>query len=91
MKIPQVNDILYTKDGRKCGNMVCVKVEEVTVDTIFEEPLTRTRVWLVSDYGNLVSVLFHDGLLKQFYYTYGKADATHKHYNYVDSHPEEFI
>ena len=75
-----VNDILYTKDGRKCGNLCVIAVDPA-------------KVTCISDYGNIVSFYPSSpkSFPKQFYKTLGKAGSTHKHHNYYLNHPEALI
>lgn len=86
----QINDILYTKDGRKSGNLTIVDITQVQfwLDT----DATIPRYICMSDYGNRVETyLSQPAFNKQFYTKPGKATATHKYYNYKQTHPEEFI
>jgi len=74
----EVNDILFTKDGRKTGNLTVIDV----LDTYYV---------CISDYGNKLTILKSESLTKHFYSKLGKADSTHKYYNYKENHPEEFV
>ena len=88
----KVNDILYTKDGRKSGNCVVVDID---LDYVFrrdEFELGYPIIQVVSDYGNLVTWHLNvKSLSKQFYKHTGVATATHKHYNYRENYPEDFL
>lgn len=82
----QVNDILYTKDGRKSGNLLVISVSTKLYkgkESYFYE--------FISDYGNKISGFLSDKMSKQFYVKPGKATPTHKYYNYKENHPEEYI
>lgn len=84
----QINDILYTKDGRKCGNLIIVDIvqTQVTKDTYL--PIYTC----MSDYGNMIKTWLNEkSTKKQFYTTPGKATESHKYYNYKETHPEMFI
>ena len=82
-----INDILYTKDGRKSGNLTCVHI------TSDELPL----VYFVSDYGNLIHYKeawldnVRTAAFKNYYATRGTCKTGHKYYNYYNTHPEMFI
>lgn len=87
----KVNDILYTKDGRKAGNLTIVDVQYLA---IFKSSPERkfTMYTCLSDYGNKVVTPFREpSFSKQFFKTPGKATQGHKYYNYKEQHPEEFI
>ena len=82
----QVNDILYTKDGRKSGNLTVISVttkQRKGEDKLYYE--------FISDYGTIVSGFLHPSFDKQFFKTIGKATPTHKYYNYKHNYPEKFI
>lgn len=92
MTPPKVNDILFTKDGRKIGNAVCINIETRTI------PIIHTPVkvyWLKTDYGNVIKLteyeFAYEPVTKRFYSTFGKASPDHKYYNYLESHPEELL
>lgn len=104
MRTYEINDILYTKDGRKVGNLVILSktlkqlsdFPEVIQDIISKHlPENATSFYTyeaISDYGNIITI--SDVSLKannQFFKVPGKADITHKHYNYKQTHPEDFI
>ena len=86
----KINDILYTKDGRKAGNLTVVAVEPTK---LFDNSLTTYNVYIcMSDYGNKVRSAFAEpAFSKQFFKTPGKATQSHKFYNYKEQYPEEFI
>ena len=93
MSIPifEINDIIYTKDGRKSGNLTVVDINEVSFWKDHPD-IKFTEYTCMSDYGNVVKTLFGSpSFKKQFYSKPGKATSTHKYYNYKQSHPEEFI
>lgn len=82
----QVNDILYTKDGRKSGNLTVISVttkQRNGKDSLFYE--------FISDYGTIIRGFLHPSFGKQFFKTIGKATPTHKYYNYKHNYPEKFI
>lgn len=86
----QINDIIYTKDGRKSGNLCIVDIVYVTLFGDSEHLVPKYIC--MSDYGNRVETfLAFPSTWKQFYKTPGKASHTHKYYNYKQTHPEEFI
>lgn len=78
----EINDILYTKDGRLVGNL-----------TIVDKVMTERGIEYIaiSDYGNKITVPSWLNLGELVYYKAGKADATHKYYNYKENYPEDFI
>ncbi len=83
------NDILYTKDGRKSGNLCVIEVIES-----FQLPIGGTipLVVAISDYGNIVKFYYMPSkLAKQFYTDTGTADSTHKYHNYKLNYPEYSI
>ena len=87
------NAILFTKDGRKCGNMLVVDVE---YDHYFQVRGTELGPYIlltaVSDYGNLATWrLTADQLKRQFYVESKLAYPSHKHYDYKLKYPEEFL
>jgi len=90
----KVNDILYTKDGRKSGNCVVVNInlDSTTQPFALNLRIPIPTVQVVSDYGNLVTWHLNvKSLSKQFYKHTGVATATHKHYNYRENYPEDFL
>lgn len=88
------NDILLTKDGRYCGNLLVIEAE---YDYYYTGPDGMTvgpyiRLVAVSDYGNVVNCkLSRKNLLSAFYKETRAATDTHKHYNYRQKYPEEFL
>lgn len=85
----EINDILYTKDGRKSGNLVVIdKYPTNPNPKIFN--LVATRYQLISDYGNIIESYLLN-YKKQFYAKTGKATESHKYYNYKLNHPELFL
>lgn len=101
MKPLEVGHILYTKDGRKSGNLTVVWIGEQNAlvrKTENGEVIANidiTPIWVISDYGNLVKTKMYTLKnaieTKQFYATYGKTTDTHKYHNYKENYPEEFI
>ena len=82
------NDILYTKDGRKSGNLCVIEV----IDQVLPSTTIIPLVVAISDYGNIVKFLHSPAeLSKQFYTNTGTADSTHKYYNYKLNYPEYSI
>jgi hypothetical protein len=78
------NDILFTKDGRKSGNL--------TIIEILTSNATTPIAVAISDYGNIVKfVPSPSKLLKQFYLYTGTAGSTHKYHNYKLNYPEYSI
>jgi len=79
----QVNDILYTKDGRATGNLTVVKVYEDN---------GVTKIVCYSDYGNQV---IHDAhqIINGIYFfeVIGHATLNHKYRDYVNENPEIFV
>ena len=88
------NDILFTKDGRQCGNMLIIDVEYDWYYTRADgkEMGPYVKLTAVSDYGNIVNwKLSRDYILNTFYKKTRAAGPTHKHYNYRQKFPEEFL
>ena len=82
------NDILYTKDGRKSGNLCVIEV----INHVLLSGITVPLVVAISDYGNIVKFNYiPERLSKQFYTNTGTADSTHKYHNYKLTHPEYSI
>ena len=83
----QVNDIIYTKNGKVSGNLTIVDIRQLD--------LTHSTITIyicMSDYGNMVERTFLGaGFSKYFYVRPGKAGPGHKYYNYKESNPELFI
>lgn len=93
MKPFKINDILYTKDGRKSGNLTIV---DINPNYFLGRPgLPKsgpfTYVTAMSDYGNKVNFISEINSFDYFFATRGKATKGHKYYNYKETHPEEFI
>lgn len=87
----QINDILYTKDGRKSGNLTIIDIVQVQFWIDVETP-TYPKYICMTDYGNRIETyLASPAIKKQFYTKPGKATEGHKYFNYKQSHPEEFI
>lgn len=87
------NDILYTRDGRKSGNIIVIDVIDCEYH-IGGDPdcsISYQILWGISDYGNQVRWRIGPNLWKQFYKTLGHATPTHKYYDYKLNHPEELI
>ncbi len=80
----EINDILYTKDGRKTGNL--------TVVDVIDHKTTNGLIYYkcISDYGTTVHISNFQNL-KQWYKETGTASKSHKYYNYKERFPEEFI
>lgn len=98
MKPLEVGHILYTRDGRKSGNLTVVWVGDKnimsrTFGATYE--IDVTEVWVMSDYGNLIKtkmyVIANSIQDKQYFATLGRTTDTHKYHNYRETHPEEFI
>lgn len=88
----KINDILYTKDGRKCGNCVVVSIDLDHIVQMHGYDIDYPTIQVISDYGNLVTWrLSMSNLSKQFYKHTGVADSTHKYHNYRENYPEEFL
>ena len=87
------NAILFTKDGRKCGNMLVVDIDyEHYYEFRGHTFGPCTLLTAISDYGNLVTwKLDKEDLKKQFYVKSKLADSSHKHYDYKLKYPEEFL
>ena len=87
-----VNDIIYTRDGRKSGNLVVIAVDEAydTQTNLYGKVL---RLTAISDYGNIIHLFpeLSKNFSKQFFKTLGKATPTHKHYDYYLNHPEALL
>lgn len=78
------NDILYTKDGRKSGNLVIIE--------ILDPELMLPTVVAISDYGNIVKFVPNvRNLSKQFYVNTGTTTPTHKYHDYKLNYPEYSI
>ena len=90
-----VNDILYTRDGRKCGNLCIIAVDPTfTFPNSPQDLLGPTLcITCISDYGNVINLYptLSKSFSKQFYKTLGKADSTHKHHDYYLNHPEVLL
>lgn len=82
------NDILFTKDGRKSGNLTVIELKLIFDrygDDIYQ-------VVVISDYGNIVRFTYNlETLRKQFYLKTGTTDTTHKYHNYKLNYPEYSI
>lgn len=84
----QINDIIYTKNGKVTGNLTVVDIQ--IIDTTIG--LHLKKYICMSDYGNMVECYFTASNFTKYFYTKpGKASSTHKYYNYKENHPEEFI
>ena len=93
----EINDIIYTKDGRKSGNLTIVDkypsdfskivIPEIKTNLEKKYPYIYT---VVSDYGNILKIT-RGFPVDQYFATPGKADSSHKYYNYKEKYPEEFI
>ena len=92
----KLNDILYTKDGRKSGNLTIIAIEPY----ICPEPLgiilaqkgtdIPTQQYVaISDYGNVIR--FTRINPEQYFKTVGHATEGHKYHNYYENHPEELL
>jgi hypothetical protein len=82
------NDILYTKDGRKSGNLCVIEV----IDNYQLPSGIYPLIIAISDYGNIVKFLHSPAeLAKQFYTNTGTTDSTHKYHNYKLNYPEYSI
>lgn len=83
-----VGDILYTKDGRKSGNLACVHIQDID---------DFQRVYFMSDYGNLVtfteswSDAARTRAFRHFFAKRGTVSLTHKYFDYYNTHPEVFL
>lgn len=85
----QPGDILYTKDGRKSGNLTVIEVKR---DHPLRGDFVIDLLVAISDYGNIVKAIYSpDSLAKQFYVATGKTTPTHKYHDYLANHPEYFI
>ena len=74
------NDILFTKDGRRSGNL--------TIIEILTSNATTPIAVAISDYGNIVKFIPSvRSLAKQFYLNTGTAGSTHKYHNYKLNYP----
>ena len=79
------NDILFTKDGRKSGNLTVIELT-------YSPPITTPIVVAISDYGNIIRFTYNlETLRKQFYLKTGKTTPTHKYHDYILDHPEYLI
>jgi hypothetical protein len=86
-----VNDILYTKDGRKSGNLTVIDAKRVNVKVINDTEINFYKVYeCISDYGNFVSISSASEL-NGFYKELGKAAEGHKYFNYKKLNPELFV
>ena len=82
------NDILFTKDGRKSGNLTIIEV----IPNYHSYTGIINLVVAISDYGNIVKFIINmPRLAKQFYLDTGTADPTHKYHNYKLNYPEYSI
>ena len=82
----KINDILYTKDGRRSGNLCVIDVKtNLNTALMYSEAYT-----CLSDYGNRV-IISSSSELEGFFKSIGKAKDGHKYYNYKMRFPEEFI
>ena len=84
----QLNDILYTKNGRKSGNLTVIDI----VEGSFIHGHATYYVECISDYGNKIKLYPEmQNIYKQYYKQHGKAAEGHKYYNYYENHPEDLI
>ena len=81
MRKYKINDILYTKDGRKSGNLVIIDLVE---------QWNQIYYLCISDYGNTITIN-STSKLTGFFKEPGIATESHKHHNYKELNPEEFI
>jgi hypothetical protein len=77
----KINDILFTKDGRKIGNVTIIDIVEIHRDTYYK---------CITDYGNILDIDIENPL-SNFFKSPGKANESHKFYNYKEKHPELFV
>ena len=83
------NDILYTKDGRKSGNLTVIEIKR---DHHIRDDFVIDMLVAISDYGNIVKCIYSpDTLRKQFYLKTGKTTPTHKYHDYKLNYPEYSI
>ena len=80
----KINDILYTTDGRKTGNLTVVK--------IFEDEYGVPKIMCYSDYGNQVTHSV-EAICKGTYFhdLVGLALQGHKYRDYIYLNPELFV
>ena len=82
------NDILFTKDGRKSGNLTIIEV----IPNYHSYAGITDLVVAISDYGNIVRFTYNlETLRKQFYLKTGTATPTHKYHDYKLNYPEYSI
>ena len=76
-----INTIIYTKDGRRCGNITVVGSYEVAAGNT-----SITRYTCMTDYGNEITA-FESTLTnpRYFFKRTGLATPTHKYYNYLST------
>lgn len=96
----EVNDILYTRDGRKIGNCVVVYKRRLPEEdhllypqgTIIDSTPVMYEYLLMSDYGTMISVrsnlTAYIKVNNRFYKKRGKASKGHKYYNFAKTCPE---
>lgn len=82
------NDILFTKDGRKSGNLTVIELKLI-FDRYGDD---IHQVVAISDYGNIVRFTYNlETLRKQFYLKTGATTPTHKYHDYKLNYPEYSI
>lgn len=92
----KINDIIYTKDGRRSGNLTVIAIHpyvcpEPLAFILAEENLDIPTIQYeaISDYGNVVR--FTRINTKHFFTKPGHANEAHKYYNYYENYPEELL
>ncbi len=90
----EINDILYTKDGRKSGNLVIIDKYEGDLDvpgaTYEPSTIKITFYKAISDYGNIITIT-DASPMANFFKEVGYATDTHKYHNYKLKNPDQFI
>ena len=82
------NDILFTKDGRKSGNLTIIEI----IPNYHSYTGIINLVVAISDYGNIIRFTYNlETLRKQFYLKTGKTTPTHKYHDYKLNYPEYSI
>ena len=82
------NDILFTKDGRKSGNLTIIEV----IPNYHSYTAIINLVVAISDYGNIIRFAYNlETLRKQFYLKTGRTTPTHKYHDYKLNYPEYSI
>lgn len=80
----KINDILYTKNGKLCGNLTIIDIQHTDTENVIYT--------CISDYGNIINTTLNGpSFSKQFYLKTGKTTPTHKYHDYKLNYPEYSI